>query len=135
MFRWRALAIPHYIVIGVFTSGGIWLASRPGSEAYPASGWGLIGIMAVIAAVILLFTGRYPEQIFDFVLGMNRWVLRVAAYAALMTDQYPPFRLDMGGPEPGATLTLPPRPPSSDITPGELPELCEPPQPGEPLTT
>ena len=68
---------------------------------------GLIGIVAVIAAVVLLVTGRYPERIFDFVLGLNRWVLRVAGYAGLMTDKYPPFRLDMGGPDPG-TLTLPP---------------------------
>jgi Domain of unknown function (DUF4389) len=88
------------------------LRTVPSRQAGSAAshGWGgsgLIGLLAVIAAVVLLVTGWYPEQLFDFVLGLNRWVLRVAGYAGLMTDRYPPFRLDMGGRDPG-TLTMAP---------------------------
>jgi hypothetical protein len=100
------LAIPHYLVVGIFVGGGTWALSQTDHQAAGAPG--LIGLLVFIAAVVLAFTGRYPQQIFDFVLGMNRWVLRVAAYAGLMTDQYPPFRLDMGGHEGGGTMTVEP---------------------------
>ena len=91
LVKWWLLAIPHYIVVGIFV-GGTWFAWRYG---------GLLDILALIAGVTLLVTGSYPRPVYDFVLGMNRWVLRVAAYASLMTDEYPPFRLDMGGHETG----------------------------------
>jgi hypothetical protein len=100
LVKWL-LALPHYLVVGVFV-GGAWAAwTRTGNEWMWSSG-GLVGLLVVIAGIVLLFTGRYPKGIYNFVLGMNRWVFRVIAYAGLMTDVYPPFRLDMGGSEPRA---------------------------------
>ncbi|MEA2247853.1 MAG: hypothetical protein QOH46_2382 [Solirubrobacteraceae bacterium] len=100
LIKWWLLALPHYLIVAVF-AGGAWAGVNAASEndAWSSSG-GLISLLVVIAGIVLLFTGRYPKAIFDFVMGMNRWVFRVIAYAALMTDAYPPFRLDMGGPEP-----------------------------------
>ena len=107
LVKWWLLAIPQYVIVALFTGSGLWFGWRLGYQDGSWGGAGLIGILAVIAAVVLLVTGRYPDQLFDFVLGLNRWVLRVAAYAGLMTDRYPPFRLDVGGHDPGS-LTLPP---------------------------
>jgi hypothetical protein len=84
--KWWLLAIPHFLVVTVFLGG--------------AYGWGgLVGILTFFAGVALLFVARYPSGIFDFVLGMDRWAVRVGAYVALMTDAYPPFRIDLGGGE------------------------------------
>jgi hypothetical protein len=118
LVKWWLLAIPQYIIAGLFAGGGTWAAWRLGSQNANWAGGGLIGILVLVAAIMLAVTGRYPQPIFDFVLGMNRWVLRVAAYAALMTDKYPPFRLDMGGSEPDGRLSvLPPGPGGSTVSP------------------
>jgi hypothetical protein len=104
LVKWWLLALPHYLIVGVLTSGLIWWTTDIGETggAVMDAGGGLIGVLVVIAAFALLFTGKYPQGLFDLVMGLNRWVFRVGAYAALMTDEYPPFRLDTGGSEPGA---------------------------------
>jgi hypothetical protein len=61
--------------------------------------WLAFVVTTVVAFFAILFTGRYPLRLFEPVIGLNPGVLRVAAYAALMTDQYPPFALDQGGHE------------------------------------
>jgi Domain of unknown function (DUF4389) len=98
LIKWWLLAIPHYIVVAFFAGGwGIgWMNERH------TAGGGLIAVLAIFAAVARMFTGTYPQPLFDFIMGMNRWCYRVLAYAALMRDEYPPFRLDNGATDPGS---------------------------------
>jgi Domain of unknown function (DUF4389) len=92
LVKWWLLAIPHYLIVSIFT-GGAWGVG------------GLVGLLVLFAGLALLFTGRYPRSLYDLAMGLNRWSFRVVAYAGLMTDTYPPFRLDQGGAEPPAQPT------------------------------
>ena len=103
LVKWWLLAIPHYLVLGFIAGGG---AAWWWRDVWQSGGglWsgGLLAVLVLIAAVVLLFTGRYPQSLFALIIGLNRWVFRVIVYASLMTDRYPPFRLDQGGAEPRA---------------------------------
>jgi hypothetical protein len=100
LVKWWLLAIPHYIVVGILLGGGSYATSQVDDRVWSLGfETGLIGVLVLFAGVALLFTTRYPPRLFDFVLGLDRWVARVAAYVFLMRDEYPPFRLDQGGSE------------------------------------
>ena len=110
LVKWWLLALPHYLVVAVF-AGGLFAGADTGG--WRIGVWGLVSLLAVIAMVMVLFGRSYPRPLFDFVMGMNRWCARVFAYAALLRDEYPPFRLDAGpdepvpGPEPQAPPVAP----------------------------
>jgi hypothetical protein len=73
LVKWL-LALPHLIILGVLAAAAV--------------------VCVIIAWFAILITGRYPRPLFDFVVGVLRWWVRVAAYAILLTtDRYPPFRL------------------------------------------
>ncbi|MEE8419359.1 MAG: DUF4389 domain-containing protein [Dehalococcoidales bacterium] len=90
LIKWWLLAIPHLVIVTILT-GGWWGWSW--GNLWTEENVGLVFVLVIIAAVGLLFTGKYHQEIFKLVMGMNRWVYRVAAYVSLMTDKYPPFRL------------------------------------------
>lgn len=106
-FARLVLAFPQLLIIGLFVGGGAYWIGHIGAWQFTSPWSGLIGLLVLIAAVALLFTGRYPRGLFDLIVGLNRWVLRVLAYAALLTDEYPPFRFDGGGDEPQHAPTAP----------------------------
>lgn len=102
LVKWWLLAIPHYLIVGLLTSGLVWWTTDFNGgygDSVLEIGGGIIGILALVAGVVLLFSGRYAHGLFDLLMGLNRWVFRVMAYATLMRDEYPPFRLDVGGSE------------------------------------
>jgi hypothetical protein len=121
LIKWWLLAIPQYVIVGILVGGGLWLSVQ---GAHKNNGWvggGLVGLLVLIAAIVVLFTGRYPRPLYDLIVGLDRWALRVAAYAALMTDRYPPFRLDQGGIDPGSAPAVPASPPPSGVPGGPAP--------------
>ncbi|MEV4536482.1 DUF4389 domain-containing protein [Asanoa sp. NPDC049518] len=100
MPRWRPLVawlfvLPHLLVLAAF-AGSSWAATRDGVSGP----MGVVAVGLVIAALALLFTGRYPAGLYDLLVGVARWGVRVVAYVALLSDTYPPFRLDQGAREP-----------------------------------
>lgn len=108
LIGWWLAGIPQYIVASIFAGAGTaagWNVTHTG-RTWQTGSVGLIGLLVFFSVIFLLFRGEYPRSLFDFVLGLNRWVLRVGAYGALMVREYPPFRLDAGETDPGGmTLT------------------------------
>src|SRR3954447_16584356 len=103
LVKWWLLAIPQYVLLGIITGGSAYtVTSAVGGQnmTWTVASASLLDLLVLFAAVGLLFAARYPRGLYDFVVGLDRWVLRVVAYAALMTDAYPPFRLDQGGSDP-----------------------------------
>lgn len=88
--RWRVLqfiaAIPHFIVLYVLNIGA--------------------EIAAIVAWFAILFTGRYPDGLWEFVAGVQRWQWRVITYAAFLHEKYPPFQLDSGQTDPATEPAL-----------------------------
>ena len=130
LVKWWLLAIPQYILVGMFVGG----AGSAAGRAQDWGGWhwwyegGLILTLVLFAGIALVFVGQYPRGLFDFVLGLDRWVARVVAYAGLMTDTYPPFRLDQGGDDPGGAAALgaaAPTAPQEIAAPAEPPSAAQ----------
>jgi hypothetical protein len=101
LVKWWLLAIPQYMILAVLVGGAPRSTTTEGGTEIVTYTTGLLSLIVFFAAVALLFTGRYPRGIYDLVVGIDRWSMRVFAYVALMTDAYPPFRLDQGGTESG----------------------------------
>jgi hypothetical protein len=85
LIGWWLLGIPQYVIASLLGGGG--------GAGVP----GVVGVLVVVAGVLLLVRSTYPPDLYDLILGFDRWVVRVFAYGALLTPEYPPFRRDLGG--------------------------------------
>lgn len=92
------LAIPHLILVGGPMAASFSWSSSSSDARGGGGGGGLLGIVAMVAAIIawfaILFTGRHPRGLWDLAAYYLRWRVRVAAYTALLRDEYPPFALE-----------------------------------------
>jgi hypothetical protein len=73
LVKWWLLALPQYLIVAALAS--------------------LRSVLVLIAGASLLFSARYSESLFELTMAIERWIYRVAVYASLMTDEYPPFQL------------------------------------------
>ncbi|MGY0390482.1 DUF4389 domain-containing protein [Nocardioides sp. WG-D5] len=121
------LAIPHLLVLSFFVGGGLYVTQTGNDPETWTWGSGIVGLLVLFAGVAMLFGRGYPRGIFDLVLGMDRWAARVAAYVFLMTDTYPPFRLDQGGSDPARPVAPEPSAPAG--------AAATPPVPADPVGT
>jgi hypothetical protein len=87
---WLA-GVPQYAIAGIL-GGGAGIAWAAEHSLFT----GVIGVLVFVGAVVLTVDGAYPRTLFDYVIGLNRWVVRVVTYGALLTTTYPPFLLDKG---------------------------------------
>ncbi|MDQ1287844.1 MAG: hypothetical protein QG622_1409 [Actinomycetota bacterium] len=104
LVTWWLLAIPHYCLIWLLYTSSIRLGVPGPVEHLEWRGPGLLSMITLVALSFLLVRGRYPGPLFEIVVGFHRWAARVTAYALLLTDRYPPFRLDLGGSEPPGAI-------------------------------
>jgi hypothetical protein len=113
------LAIPHLVLVGgpgAAIFWGMWGAGESTHYDWGAGG-GVLGAVAAVVSIIawfaILFTGRYPEGLWNLVAFYMRWRVRAVAYTALLRDEYPPFG---DGPYPATVQIDPPEQPRDRIT-------------------
>jgi hypothetical protein len=129
--RWQPLvawlfAVPHLLLVAALTGAATWQIRNGDSASAPL---GAVSLGLLIAGISLLFTGRYPRGLYDLLVGIARWSLRVTAYLALLTTVYPPFRLDQGDGEPESGPTGPDAASASAGAADGLPDLPPTPAP------
>jgi hypothetical protein len=105
LVKWL-MAVPHLLVVGLIIADLLpypWTSHDWSAGFQPIGGFSVLNLLVVVAGFFLLITRQYPRGLFDLLVGISRWLYRVIAYVAFMSDDYPPFRLDQGPYESGAS--------------------------------